>query len=379
MASSGRAGRRGVIGVVSPVVRQSMESLADFDIVEYDPEALLSSGQKMASELSLLVVGGDYKPLKLALPALRSTVPDLPVVALAESLDRRSQLFYRNHVDGLYRLPGDAQKLARIVSTHRSPALSAGASLWSGSAANGLLATSVLFLIWWLAVGIFNPPEYLLPGPVAVLSTLADQPSAYLTHLAVTGYEALLGFMVGNTFGILIAIALYRYSRFKKYTLPVLISFQAIPVVALAPLLVVWLGTGLASKVAMAGIICFFPMVINALHAFSNMDRDYVELFDFYRAGYWSKIRMLLMPASFSAIVAALKISGGLSVVGAIVAELTGADRGLGYILLNASYRLETASMFVGMLLSAVLGIVFFHMPALLKYVVPRSWSSGLS
>jgi len=210
-----------------------------------------------------------------------------------------------------------------------------------------------------------------------VIKAFSGQSRVFLEHMRVTAFEAFAGFLVGNGLGILFAMVLHHFYRMREVTMPILISLQAIPIVALAPLLVVWLGTGLISKVAMAAIICFFPMVVNTLNAFANVDRDFQELFTFHQASYPTCLRLLLVPAGFSAILSALRISAGLAVVGAIVAELTGANKGLGYLLLNASYRLETDNMFVAMLLSAILGIIFFHIPTVLKSLVPKSWSIG--
>lgn len=379
MAKLGDIASKPVIAVVAPVSRHAVAVLRDYDVVEYSADDLSVARLKERHKIALLIVGGDHQPLKSVLPALRASMPNLPIVALADALDRASQNFYRNHVDGLYELPADAGRLALVASSGDVDASSGWKRLFKERVGNSALAAIVLFGLWWLAVALFQPAPYLLPAPWAVLSVFFSQAGQFLFHLSVTAFEAILGFVIGNALGIMIAISLHRYVGLRKFTLPVLISFQAIPIVALAPLLVVWFGTGLISKVAMAGIICFFPMVVNALQAFSNVDRDYVELFEFYRAGFIAKLRMLLMPASFPSIVAALKISAGLSVVGAIVAELTGADRGLGYLLLNASYRLETDTMFVAMLLSAALGMVFFQMPSLLRFVVPKSWSIALT
>lgn len=373
-----RQAQKTVIGVVSPVTRDAVASLQGYDVVEFAADEL-SASQLAEYKVKFLIVGGDCQPLKTVLPALRAAVPDLAVVAHSGSLDRASLNFYRNHVDGLYDLPKDADSLIMVAACGGTELSSEWKLILWERLGNGVLSLIVLLGLWWLAVALFHPAPYLLPAPTGVASAFVSQSGRFLFHLSVTAYEAFLGFVIGNTLGVLIAVLLHRYVNLQKFTMPVLISFQAIPIVALAPLLVVWLGTGLISKVAMAAIICFFPMVVNGLQAFSNVDRDYVELFEFYRADFAAKLKMLLLPASFPAIVAALKISAGLAVVGAIVAELTGADKGLGYILLNASYRLETDMMFVAMLLSGVLGMAFFQMPALLRFVVPQSWRVSLT
>ena len=372
-----KRGQKPVVGVVAPVTRQTVASLQDFDIVEYRADDLRAN-QLMERKVKILIVGGNYQPLKSVLPALRAAAPNLAVIAISDSLDRVSANFYRNHVDSLYDLPVDAARLISTVGLEEPTASCSWQSVVQQRLGSGMLVAVALLSLWWMLVALFRPAPYLLPSPISVAAAFGSHFDQFLSHMATTAYEAFLGFTIGNAMGIWIAVILHRYIKLQKFTLPVLISFQAIPIVALAPLLVVWLGAGLLSKVAMAAIICFFPMVVNALQAFSNIDRDYTELFEFYRADFSAKLRMLLMPASFPAIVAALKISAGLAVVGAIVAELTGADKGLGYVLLNASYRLETDLMFVAMLLSGALGIAFFQMPTLLRFVVPRSWRVAL-
>ena len=376
-----KRGQVPVIGVVEPVRRETVLALGEFDVVEYRADELQASKLR-ERRVALLVVGGSYQPLKAILPALRTSTPNLAVVAISDFLDRSSINFYRNHVDGLYELPKDADRLSSII-VHEAAVVPSG---WIShvqerlaSAISSIIVVVTLFGLWWAAVALFDPPSYLLPSPVAVALAFFSHLEQFLSHLSATAFEALLGFAIGNALGISIAVLLHRYVSLQRFTLPVLISLQAIPIVALAPLLVVWLGTGLISKVAMAAIICFLPIVVNTLQAFSSVDHEYTELFEFYRADFSARLSILLMPASFSAIVAALKISASLAVVGAIVAELTGADKGLGYILLNASYRLETDMMFVAMLLSGVLGMIFFQMPALLRLIVPRSWKVALT
>ena len=366
------------IGLVRPITRGSIPRIEDYDIVEYGPEEISGTCLREGG-VSTLIIGGDHGPLQSTLPHLRSSMPNLAVVSISsKSLDLQSINFFRNHVDAVYNLPEDNERLLAAIASeearHISPSIF---SAWT-PIQNFVLAASVLLFLWWSGVALFKPAPYLLPSPIDVGLALISNFDLFVVHVATTAYESMFGFILGNSLGVLIAILLYRYLSLQKFTLPVLISFQAIPIVALAPLLVVWMGTGFLSKIAMAAIICFFPMVINTLQAFSNIDRDFAELFEFYRASFPAKLRMLLIPASFPSIVAALKISAGLAVVGAIVAELTGADKGLGYVLLNATYRLETDLLFAAMFLSGLLGIAFFNMPTLLQFIVPRSWRSSL-
>nr|VFJ56524.1 MAG: ABC-type nitrate/sulfonate/bicarbonate transport system, permease component [Candidatus Kentron sp. DK] len=364
------------IGLVEPVTRRNIEIPLPFRATEIRVDEI--QGEELYKRgIKTLIVEGNSSELKTALLGLRATASDITVMALADGLDREDTIFYRNYVDSLFSWPKDKDRFFAALSQETSEVHERHlAGIWNATIRN-IIAIGTLITIWWIAVALLKPAPYFFPSPEKVAAAFASNIPSFVSHLLITASEAILGFLAGNGLGIIIAIVLHRYVRLRAFTLPVLISFQAIPIVALAPLLVVWLGTGLLSKVTMAAIICFFPMVVNTLNAFSNVDRDYVELFDFYRAEYPARLRMLLLPASFPTMVAALRISAGLAVVGAIVAELTGADEGLGYLLLNASYRLETDILFVAMLLSGLLGIGFFHMPTLLRFVVPRSWGTA--
>jgi len=281
-----------------------------------------------------------------------------------------------NWVDQLFVLPDEKKALLAEVRSLLIDSSPRYHVLGSGIKKSGrfLFSIAVLIFIWEAVVRLFDLPQYLLPAPGNVFKSFLDQSQVFLMHMGITAYEAIAGFIIGNGLGISFAIILHRFHRLQEFTMPVFISLQAIPIVALAPLLIVWLGTGAISKIAMASIICFFPMVVNTLQAFSNIDSDFQELFRFHRAHYISTLKLLLIPASFPTILSALRISAGLSVVGAIVAELTGANKGLGYLLLNASYRLETDKMFVAMLLSAILGMIFYQLTTSIRFFVPRSW-----
>jgi ABC-type nitrate/sulfonate/bicarbonate transport system permease component len=368
-------------------------------LVLLSPDKLSASAVSTQSVSTLVLADEEMdETLRHMIPPLRAGLPNLRVVVMMsaapsqhgeaeKSVSEACRHFLRNHVDEVYWLPAEpGPERAAVLATFCHSAAEGEANGRPGLFAiaahklgNVLAVGLVLLSLWWAGVALFAPASYLLPGPAAVSAAFSQNAEAFLAHAVVTAAEAALGFAIGNVFGIFVAILLHRFVQLQSFTLPVLISFQAVPVVALAPLLVVWLGSGLASKVAMACIICFFPIVVNALQAFATVSREYIELLAFYRATFFWQLRMLLFPASFHAIIAAMKISAGLSVVGAIVAELTGADQGLGYVLLNASYRLETDTLFVAILLSAGLGVAFFQLPDLLRLIVPRSWRMALS
>lgn len=351
---------------------------AEFSECTYISDGKFEHLSDLASDrlkVIVLVEGVSTDSIEQYLPSIREANPSLTVIGVLSG-NKQAINKLDDWVDSLLKLPDEEREFVKELhsSLSRTPRITQmlGRGMWK--LGRIILSISILIFLWAALVKVFTLPPYLLPAPGDVFTSFIKQYRVFLMHMGITAYESFAGFIVGNVLGIGSAIILHRFYRLQEFTMPMFISLQAIPIVALAPLLIVWLGTGLISKVAMAAIICFFPMVVNTLQAFSNVDRDFQELFRFHRADYLSTLKLLLIPASFSSIVSALRISAGLSVVGAIVAELTGANKGLGYLLLNASYRLETNMMFVAMLLSALLGIVFFHLPSLLRFIVPRSW-----
>ena len=313
---------------------------------------------------SVLLIGqGITEPqLSRVLPSLRTANPTLMVIGAAPLANGLAPW-----VDDVVQTQDEYDSARTTGATSASPV----ARPLARSMAIACISLLALVFLWWFITAAFKLPAYLLPSPRAVSNAFFDQPARFLNHLGITAIEAIVGFMFGNILGIALAILLTRYVSLRGFSLPVLISLQAIPIVAFAPLLGVWLGTGFVSKIAMATIICFFPMVVNTMQAFSNVDKEYKELFFMYRSNFRTTLMRLLFPASLPAILAALRISAGLAVVGAIVAEMTGADKGLGYLILNGAYRLETDILFVAMVLSAALGVCFYQIPKIISWLLP--------
>jgi len=378
MADPGRGSWFAIVGKVPDDVRAPLSQLRDGRSIALEDLGEIPSSAFLRLEALLVGAGVDEASLAGWLPSLRTANPTMAVVALCpDGADAGSVANWVDEVAGTREQRAAFVGLLGERLRRRSPVYGA-VRLLSRMRAQAI-AIVALFALWGGFVAVFQPMPFILPSPAQVAHAFSAQSGRFMLHTLITAYEAMLGFCLGNGLGIALAIALFRYVRLRTFTLPVLISLQAIPIVAFAPLLGVWLGSGLASKVAMAAIICFFPMVVNALQAFSSVEKEFIELFRIYRAGFGTTLMRLLIPASAPSIIAALKISAGLSVVGAIVAEMTGANRGLGYLILTAGYRLETDIMFVAMLLSGLVGVVFFHMPETLRLLLPRSWIRAMS
>jgi NitT/TauT family transport system permease protein len=323
-----------------------------------------------ALHAKILFLGAGLSPtdMEVLLPSLRESNPTLVLVAVrvqgeSDHSDRVNDL-----VDVSVQWPEQAEQLlSELQATLKR--VHAGGQILSTRNLFLVCCAAALIALWEVAAHYQVVPPYLLPGPDRIMAAFLAQPGAFLGHTLITAAESAAGFLLGNAAAGLTCVLLYRFDLLRSVSLPFLTGLQAIPIVALAPLLTVWLGTGLASKVTMAAIVCFFPVVANLLAAFAAVDRDLAQLFRFHRASYPQTLARLLIPSSFPAILAGLKISGGLAVVGAIVAEFTGADRGLGYLLLISTYRLETDKLFVAIILSGVLGVIFANAANILRLI----------
>jgi NitT/TauT family transport system permease protein len=222
-------------------------------------------------------------------------------------------------------------------------------------------------LAWAAAVRAFGVPAYLVPSPTALPHAL---PADLGTHVRVTATEVLLGFALANIVAFLAAILFVQSRILERGLYPMAIALKTTPLIAIAPLLVLWFGAGLLSKVVAAALISFFPMLVNSVRGLKAADADARELFAALRANRWHRFRRLELPASLPYVFAALKISSSLAVVGAIVGEFVGAREGLGFIILQSSYNFQTAQLFATIIVAAFLGFAIFAAISVIESLV---------
>jgi NitT/TauT family transport system permease protein len=224
-----------------------------------------------------------------------------------------------------------------------------------------LLLIFVGLVLWewltsWLAI-----PRYLMPSPSAIWAEFATKPSGLLYDLCVTALESVGGFAIAIIFAIGAAI-LFAQSRVMYSSLmPYLIALKAVPLIAIAPLLVIWLGNGFISKAVMVATICFFPIVVNLTRGLRDIPEEQLDLMKSLGANSAQIFVRIRVPNSLPYLFAALKIASTLSVVGAIVAEFAGANEGIGYVILVAALRTDTALTFCGIVLASVLGMLLYY------------------
>ena len=227
----------------------------------------------------------------------------------------------------------------------------------------------VLVAGWEVIVRVRGIPPLIVPAPTVVWQSLvAHTRSGFLfTHLGVTLSEILLGFLVGSLFGIGLGIGVALSPLLRGVLHPYLIASQAMPKLALAPIFVMWFGFGILPKVLITALIAFFPLFENAVAGLNEVDRDALELFRALRATPWQTLRWLRLPNAVPFVVAGLKVAMVLSIVGAVVAEYVGANRGLGALIISSQGMMDTPLMFAVFVVLVLLGVMLYQAVVLLE------------
>jgi NitT/TauT family transport system permease protein len=219
-----------------------------------------------------------------------------------------------------------------------------------------------IIIIWELIIKIFKIKEIIFPSPLNILNTFLTKGNILLSNAGVTILEAVLGFIIGSVIAFSIAV-LFIYSRkAKKALYPYTVALKTAPLYALAPLLVLWFGSGLGSKIAMAALVAFFPVLVNTVKGLSSIDEGKLELFKSLKASKFQTFIKLKIPNALPHIFSGLKIATTFSVVGATIAEFTGASKGIGYLIIQSSYLLDTSLMFSAIITISIFGIIFFFL-----------------
>jgi NitT/TauT family transport system permease protein len=241
----------------------------------------------------------------------------------------------------------------------------------------------VLLLIVWEGVTRLTDavPDYLLPAPTAILSRMVDTPDVLWSATQVTLVEVVVGFVAGTLIGLSLALPIAYSAAVRSTLYPLIVASQAVPKIAIGPLLVLWLGLGMTPKLAIVALMVFFPVVVTAAEGFSSVDRNLLDLLRSVDASQWQIFRRVRLPHALPQIFSGLKIGITLAVVGAVVGEWIGADNGLGYLLLQANTQLDSTLLFAALILLVLLGVVLFILVEVAeRLLLPwRESSSGVA
>lgn len=230
-----------------------------------------------------------------------------------------------------------------------------------------IAAVLVLVLLagWEAYTRLGGIDEIVLPAPTAILTALYDDRALLWSNFTVTAGEIGLGMLVALGLGLLCAIAIHFSAVLRRALYPLLVGSQTIPIVLVAPLLVAWWGFGLGPKLAIVALVCFFPVVVPTLDALDRVDGDLRKLMRTLGASRWQTFRMVDAPAALPGVLTGAKLSVAIASIAAILAEMAGADAGLGNLMLKAIPNFETARAFAAVLILSVFSVVLFGLLAL--------------
>lgn len=232
---------------------------------------------------------------------------------------------------------------------------------WIGDAFWMLVSLAAAILIWEVVVVAFAVPSHLLPGPWEVLGSGVSHTGQILEHSLWTMFAVLAGYALAVVVAVPLAIAIVLSSKIERVLYPPMVASQSIPKIALAPLFIVWFGFGIVPKVAVAFLICFFPIVVDTIVGLRSIDPALVHLARSMGAPPRKIFLRLRLPGALPSMFGGLKVASALAVVGALTGEFIGSDSGLGYLLLSASGQLDTALLFAVLVVLSILAMAFFY------------------
>ena len=241
-----------------------------------------------------------------------------------------------------------------------------------------IVIAAVVIVLWEAVVRATAVPAFILPGPGRVAAVWLETWDQILSHAGVTAAEILLGLMLGAILGITSALTIAHFRPARRWLLPLLVVSQAIPVFALAPLLVLWLGYGMLSKVAMATLIIYFPVTVAFYDGLRRVEPGWLDLARTMGASPRRMLRHVRVPAALPALASGLRVATAVAPIGAVVGEWVGSSAGLGHLMLHANARMQVDVMFAALVTLAVLAILlYFAVDGILRRALPWVADSG--
>jgi ABC-type nitrate/sulfonate/bicarbonate transport system permease component len=223
---------------------------------------------------------------------------------------------------------------------------------------------------WEAAVIGFEVPPFVLPKPSAIVTELVTNWHVFQGHFIFTLKNVILGFLLAFVVAMVLGFVV-AHSRLANRTLyPILIASQTIPVIAIAPIFIIWFGYGILPKVITTALICFFPLTVNTVAGYMSVDPDQRTLFRAYHATLWDTFHKLTFPAALPYVMAGLKVTMTLSVIGGVIGEWIGSEEGLGYLIIQASAQIMTVRVFASIALLALMGIALFLVASAIERAV---------
>ncbi len=230
-----------------------------------------------------------------------------------------------------------------------------------------VVALVLLLGVWQVAHRVLHVNSIVLPAPTEIVTAFVKNAGRILVETGVTMFESIMGFLIGSLAAYVLAIVFVHWRIIQEAVYPYAVALKSTPLIAIAPLLVIWFGNGLLSKIVMSSLVAFFPVLVNSVSGLTAVDPDALDLMKSYSASRWQVLFKIRIPNSLSYLFPALKIASSLAVVGAVIGEFTGATRGIGHLINTSSYYLETALVFAAIGSISLGGILFFGLMACLE------------
>lgn len=243
----------------------------------------------------------------------------------------------------------------------------------------------LLLLLWEVGVRLTQTPPYILPGPLLVMQTLFQEWGVLFPSLLITLKITLVAFVAAVVSGLLVAVLFTQSKWIERSFFPYAVILQTTPIVAIAPLIILWVrqvvpgeSSTFVSLVICAWIVAFFPILSNTTLGLNSADHNLVNLFQLYKASRWQSLLYLRLPSALPYFLGGLRISGGLALIGAVVAEFVagtgGNQSGIAYQILMSSFNLQIPRMFAALLMTTILGVLIFVLLTILSDFLLRNW-----
>ncbi len=235
----------------------------------------------------------------------------------------------------------------------------------------------ISIILWEFLVRIFHIEIWILPAPTDIIQAFRKESAILLDNTLVTLYEALVGFLFAILVAMILAVIIDQFSFFKRGFYPILIASQTVPIIAIAPLLMIWFGYGLLPKVVVVTLVCFFPIVLSTVDGFNQADSGLIALLQTMNATKWQVFKKVRFPSALPSFFSGLRIAATYSIMGAVIGEWLGANKGLGIYMKNASHSFLTDQVFAAILVIVFTSILFFGILLLIEqYFIPWARSN---
>ena len=248
----------------------------------------------------------------------------------------------------------------------------ATSKVWIKHLVQAIITIAIILGLWHSIVVVFDMKAFILPSPILVFSKLIASYDLLLIHSLITMSEIVLGLILGLAMGLTFALQMLLFKPLRRWLLPVLVASQAIPVFALAPILMIWFGYGMTSKVIMAALIIFFPVTTTCFDGLRHTPIGYLDLAKTMGANKWRQLWHIRLPAALPTLASGIRVAAVIAPIGAVVGEWVGSSGGLGYLMMQSNARMQIADMFAALFILALCSVGLYYLTDyLLKRLIP--------